>query len=99
VSKRSIAALAAILVSGGIWGGTANAMFAAPAAMSGAADNSIVTAAACGHYGCARTHLPAYPPYSCGYYGCVRLYPWAFPCQYYSLYCPYPYWPNGWYRY
>jgi hypothetical protein len=38
-------------------------MFAAPAAMSGAADNSIVTAAACGHYGCARTHLRAYPPY------------------------------------
>ncbi|HEX8808578.1 MAG TPA: hypothetical protein VF760_06250 [Xanthobacteraceae bacterium] len=38
-------------------------------------------------------------PIVCGYLGCVRTYPWAFPCQYYSLYCPYPYWPNGWYRY
>lgn len=26
--------------------------------------------------------------YSCGYLGCARTYPWAFPCQYYSRYCP-----------
>lgn len=40
--------------------------------------------------------------YRCGPLGCVRAYPWAFPCQYYSLYCyPYPdyYRRYAWHRY
>jgi cytoskeletal protein RodZ len=32
--------------------------------------------------------------YRCGNFGCVRTEAWAFPCQYYSTYCPY-----GYYRY
>jgi hypothetical protein len=35
--------------------------------------------------------------YGWGYYGCWRTYPWAFPCQYYSTYCPYGFHrPYGW---
>jgi cytoskeletal protein RodZ len=34
--------------------------------------------------------------YRCGYLGCVRTYAWAFPCQYYSTYCPYGYYRYGW---
>jgi hypothetical protein len=32
--------------------------------------------------------------YRCGNFGCIRTEAWAFPCQYYSTYCPY-----GYYRY
>jgi len=35
-------------------------------------------------------HYRGRPPletYSCSHLGCVRTYAWAFPCQYYSLYC------------
>ena len=34
--------------------------------------------------------------YRCGNFGCVRTYAWAFPCQYYSTYCPYGYYRYGW---
>jgi hypothetical protein len=27
--------------------------------------------------------------YSCSHLGCVRTYTWAFPCQYYSRFCPF----------
>jgi hypothetical protein len=36
--------------------------------------------------------------YRCGNFGCVRTEAWAFPCQYYSTYCPYDY-HYSWYRY
>ena len=33
--------------------------------------------------------------YRCGNFGCIHTEAWAFPCQYYSTYCPYSYYRYG----
>ena len=61
MKNTSMAALAAMVISVGIWGGTAHAtMFAAPTKIT-VKKNPIV----CGYLGCVRTYPWAFP---CQYY-------------------------------